>query len=176
MVVSYHGQGSRRMSALCCRPRSSNPFTLPTLSFYRKAFTMPFVFGIVSDCWCIVPELKHAPALREGPLCLQLHCVKFLVEQRNVEINQLDHRAGWTPLMRVAHMAHHTELPYLATFEYLLQQGADASILGQAITITGIVSGPTPCLQYSTYSADTQKSLESDAQMHARHGIRVEQE
>ncbi|CAL5218505.1 g192 [Coccomyxa viridis] len=68
----------------------------------------------------------------------QLHCVKFLVEQRDVEINQLDHRAGWTPLMRVAHMAHHTELPYLATFEYLLQQGADASILGQAITITGI--------------------------------------
>lgn len=71
-----------------------------------------------------------------------MHCVKFLVEQRNVEINQKDHRRGWTPLMRVAHMAHHTELPYLAVFEYLLQQGADAGIAGQAITITGVVSGP----------------------------------
>ncbi len=85
---------------------------------------------------------------------MQLHCVKFLVEQRDVEINQLDHRAGWTPLMRVAHMAHHTELPYLATFEYLLQQGADASILGQAITITGIVSGLTSMLMLFCTHAD----------------------
>ena len=77
---------------------------------------------------------------------LQLRCVKFLVEQRNVEVNQQDHGRGWTPLMRVAHMAHHTELPYLAIFEYLLQQGADASIVGQAITITGVVSGPTRML------------------------------
>ena len=76
---------------------------------------------------------------------LQLHCVKFLLEQRKVEVNQQDLGRGWTPLMRVAHMAHHTEMPYLAIFEYLLQHGADASIVGQAITITGVVSRPAPC-------------------------------
>ena len=71
-----------------------------------------------------------------------MHCVRFLVEQRSVEVNQQDLKRGWTPLMRVAHMAHHTELPFLAIFEYLLQQGADPSIIGQAITITGVVSRP----------------------------------
>ena len=85
----------------------------------------------------------HEQCIQFSVYVLQMHCVKFLVEQRNVEINQQDHRRGWTPLMRVAHMAHHTELPYLAIFEYLLQQGADAGILGQAITITGVVSGPS---------------------------------
>ncbi len=71
---------------------------------------------------------------------MQLHCVKFLVEQRKVEVNQLDLKRGWTPLMRVAHMAHHTTLPYMAVFEYLLQQGADPSIEGQASTLVGVVS------------------------------------
>ena len=71
-----------------------------------------------------------------------MHCVRFLVEQRSAEVNQQDLKRGWTPLMRVAHMAHHTELPFLAIFEYLLQQGADPGIIGQAITITGVVSRP----------------------------------
>lgn len=71
---------------------------------------------------------------------MQLHCVKFLVEKRQVEVNQQDHRWGWTPLHRCAHMAHHTSEPYMAVFEYLLQQGADASLLGRAVTVTGIVS------------------------------------
>ena len=75
---------------------------------------------------------------------LQLECVRFLVEHRQVEINQHDLRWGWTPLMRCAHMAHHTNMPYLALFEHLLQQGADASLTGRAVTITGIVSRPLP--------------------------------
>ena len=75
---------------------------------------------------------------------LQLECVRFLVERRRVEVNQHDLRWGWTPLMRCAHMAHHTNAPYLALFEYLLQQGADASLTGRAVTITGIVSRPLP--------------------------------
>ena len=75
---------------------------------------------------------------------LQLECVRFLVERRRVEVNQHDLRWGWTPLMRCAHMAHHTNMPYLAVFEYLLQQGADASLTGRAVTITGIVSRPLP--------------------------------
>lgn len=54
------------------------------------------------------------------------------MEQRGASVNQKDLKRGWTPLHRCAHMAHHTHAPYLAVFEYLLQQGADASILSTA--------------------------------------------
>lgn len=60
---------------------------------------------------------------------VQMECVKFLVEERGVEINQQDITKGWTPLMRCARMAHYTTSPYLAVFEYLLTKGADASIM-----------------------------------------------
>lgn len=62
-------------------------------------------------------------------MAMQLACVKFLVEQRGVEVNQRDLNRGWTPLQRCANMAHHRHAPYLEIFEYLLQQGADASLL-----------------------------------------------
>jgi ankyrin repeat protein len=68
---------------------------------------------------------------------VQLACVKFLVEQRKVEVNQRDLRKGWTPLLRCANMAHHTHAPYLEIFEYLLQQGADASLLSDPDPQTG---------------------------------------
>jgi hypothetical protein len=82
--------------------------------------------------------------------------VKFLVEERGAEVNQQDRKRGWTPLHRAARMcvtaaasaaacaylchvltragdavrrAHSRAFPYLEVFEYLLQQGADASIL-----------------------------------------------
>ena len=59
----------------------------------------------------------------------QLECVRFLVERRGAEVNQCDRSKGWTPLHRASRMAHHTHAPYLAVFEYLLAQGADASLL-----------------------------------------------
>ncbi len=51
------------------------------------------------------------------------------MEQRGAEVNQRDSSKGWTPLHRAARMAHHTHVPYLAVFEYLLTKGADASLL-----------------------------------------------
>ena len=51
------------------------------------------------------------------------------MEQRGAEVNQRDRSKGWTPLHRAARMAHHTHVPYLAVFEYLLAKGADASLL-----------------------------------------------
>ncbi len=63
------------------------------------------------------------------PCTVQLECVRFLVEQRGAEVNQPDRGKGWTPLHRAARMAHHTHTPYIAVFEYLLQRGADASLL-----------------------------------------------
>ena len=59
----------------------------------------------------------------------QMECVRFLVEQRDAEVNQRDRSKGWTPLHRAARMAHHTHAPYLAVFEYLLVHGADAGLL-----------------------------------------------
>lgn len=58
----------------------------------------------------------------------QLECVKFLVEECNAEVNQQDSELGWTPLHRCARMAHVTQRPYLAIFEYLLSNGADPNI------------------------------------------------
>ncbi|KAL4855434.1 hypothetical protein ACK3TF_003975 [Chlorella vulgaris] len=59
----------------------------------------------------------------------QLRVAKFLIEKRHVEVNQIDSGRGWTPLVRCARMAHYKNAPYLELFEYLLQQGADPSIL-----------------------------------------------
>lgn len=61
-------------------------------------------------------------------LHLQMRCVKFLVEKRGAHVSQQDRAKGWTALHRCARMAHHTHMPYLQIFEYLLQQGADPSI------------------------------------------------
>jgi hypothetical protein len=44
---------------------------------------------------------------------VQLEVVRFLVEQRGVEINQQAIKTGWTPLMRCAQMAHYTNQPYM---------------------------------------------------------------
>ena len=101
-------------------------------------------------------------------LMVQLHCVKFLVEQRKVEVNQLDLNRGWTPLMRVAHMAHHTTSPYMAVFEYLLQQGADPSIEGQATTLVGVVSDALHCTTLHAGLTITEMSSN-----HSRPGCKI---
>ncbi|CAK0736733.1 hypothetical protein CVIRNUC_000794 [Coccomyxa viridis] len=90
------------------------------------------------DWWFPTMDRGAGAALHFAAEHGQLECVRFLAEHRRVEINQHDLRWGWTPLMRCAHMAHHTNMPYLALFEHLLQQGADASLTGRAVTITGI--------------------------------------
>lgn len=59
----------------------------------------------------------------------QLAAAKFLVERRGVDVNQQDRAHGWTPLMRAARVAHYKDRQRMEVFEYLLQKGADASIL-----------------------------------------------
>ncbi len=71
------------------------------------------------------------------------------MEQRGAWVNQGDLGRGWTPLHRCAHMAHHTHAPFLATFEYLLMQGADASILSSA----GPQSKPLSAVQVAVSKA-----------------------
>ena len=43
----------------------------------------------------------------------QLAAVKFLIEQRGVEVNQRDATHGWTPLHRCARVAHYRHAPFL---------------------------------------------------------------
>lgn len=83
------------------------------------------VISLVSGLIRRDPHASHAAPFMPA----QMECVKFLVEERGVEINQQDVTKGWTPLMRCARMAHYTTSPYLAVFEYLLTKGADASIM-----------------------------------------------
>ena len=64
---------------------------------------------------------------------VQLACVRFLVERRGVAVNQRDRIRGWTPLLRCAHMAHHTHAPFLDTFAYLLSAGADPTLAGAGL-------------------------------------------
>lgn len=72
---------------------------------------------------------NHKPNLTDlSTAFLQLHCVKFLVEERGASVNQQEVGSGRTPLHRCARMAHYTHRPYLDIFEYLLQQGADPSL------------------------------------------------
>lgn len=47
--------------------------------------------------------------------------VKFLIEERGVEVNQRAISNGWTPLHRAARVAHYNTAPHLEVFEYLLQ-------------------------------------------------------
>ncbi|EIE26124.1 hypothetical protein COCSUDRAFT_61118 [Coccomyxa subellipsoidea C-169] len=84
------------------------------------------------DWWFSSLDRGAGAALHFAAECGQLECVRFLVEQRGASVNQGDLGRGWTPLHRCAHMAHYTHAPFLATFEYLLMQGADASILSSA--------------------------------------------
>jgi Ankyrin repeats (many copies) len=59
----------------------------------------------------------------------QLSMVKFLVEQKNVPVNQrCNNRTGWTPLHRCAHVAHYRNAPHMEVFEYLLASGADPAL------------------------------------------------
>ena len=37
--------------------------------------------------------------------------MRFLVEDRGVEVNQQDAKVGWTPLHRAARVAHYTHAP-----------------------------------------------------------------
>ena len=103
----------------------------------------------------------------------QLHCVKFLVEQRKVAVNQLDLNRGWTPLMRVAHMAHHTTSPYMAVFEYLLQQGADPSIEGQATTLIGVVSDTLHCHHLHCPALHVGRMIIDMSCQHLRPGCKI---
>jgi len=59
--------------------------------------------------------------------------VRFLVERRGAAVNQRDRGRGWTPLLRCAHVAHHTHAPFLAVFEYLLAAGADPGLAGAGL-------------------------------------------
>ncbi|KAL4452734.1 hypothetical protein ABPG75_008396 [Micractinium tetrahymenae] len=76
----------------------------------------------------------------------QLQAAKFLIEQRGVDVNQQDRSHGWTPLMRAARVAHYQDRPHMELFEYLLQKGADASILSfpprKATGPPGLLSDP----------------------------------
>jgi ankyrin repeat protein len=58
----------------------------------------------------------------------RLNMVKYLVEQRQVPVNQRDRTKGWTPLHRCAYVAHYHHAPYFDIFEYLLSVGADPSL------------------------------------------------
>ncbi|KAK9916185.1 hypothetical protein WJX75_009780 [Coccomyxa subellipsoidea] len=81
------------------------------------------------DWWFPTLDRGAGAALHFAAECGQLECVRFLVEERGAAVNQRDLSRGRTPLHRCAHMAHHTHAPFLATFMYLLEQGADANIL-----------------------------------------------
>ena len=59
----------------------------------------------------------------------RLSMVKFLVEERKVEVNQRDKSTGWTPLHRCAYVVHYRHAPYFEIFEYLLSRGADPNLL-----------------------------------------------
>lgn len=69
----------------------------------------------------------------------QINMVKFLVEQRNVKINQRDITRGWTPLHRCAHVAHYTHAPFMDIFEYLMSKGADPNLLTWKDPVNGTV-------------------------------------
>ena len=47
-----------------------------------------------------------------GFVSFQLNAVRFLVEERAAEVNQVDAASGQTPLHRAARMAHYTGKPY----------------------------------------------------------------
>ncbi|KAK9822714.1 hypothetical protein WJX81_007292 [Elliptochloris bilobata] len=64
----------------------------------------------------------------------RLACVRFLVERRGAAVNQRDRVRGWTPLLRCAHMAHHTHAPFLGVFSYLLAAGADPALTGAGLS------------------------------------------
>ncbi|BDA44410.1 probable protein phosphatase 1 regulatory subunit 27 at N-terminal half [Coccomyxa sp. Obi] len=83
------------------------------------------------DWWFPTLDRGAGAALHFAAESGQLECVRFLVEERGAPVNQRDLNRGWTPLHRCAQMAHHTHAPYLEVFKYLLQQGADASILSK---------------------------------------------
>uniref|UniRef100_A0A7S0RHN8 Uncharacterized protein n=1 Tax=Pyramimonas obovata TaxID=1411642 RepID=A0A7S0RHN8_9CHLO len=59
----------------------------------------------------------------------QLEFVKYLVEECGAAVNQQDRELGFTPLHRCARLAHVTSRQYMEIFEYLLQAGADSTIL-----------------------------------------------
>jgi len=59
----------------------------------------------------------------------RLNMVKFLIEQRGVEVNQRDITRGWTPLHRCGRVAHYRHAQFLETFEYLLSKGADPELV-----------------------------------------------
>ena len=58
----------------------------------------------------------------------RLDMVKFLVEQRNVAVNQRCKSTGWTPLHRCAYVAHYRNGNFIELFDYLLVCGADPSL------------------------------------------------
>ena len=60
--------------------------------------------------------------------------MRFLVERRGAAVNQRDSARGWTPLLRCAHMAHHTHAPCLDVFAYLLAAGADPALAGAGLS------------------------------------------
>ena len=76
---------------------------------------------------------------------VQLACVRFLVERRGAAVNQRDRVRGWTPLLRCAHMAHHTHAPFLDTFAYLLSAGADPTLAGAGLPDPATVRALSYC-------------------------------
>ncbi len=59
---------------------------------------------------------------------MQLEAARFLLEERQVHVNQLDAKWGWTPLHRAARVAHSGHAQGMMLFDLLLQPGADASL------------------------------------------------
>jgi len=59
---------------------------------------------------------------------VQLEAARFLLEERQVHVNQQDAKWGWTPLHRAARVAHYGHAQGMTLFELLLQHGADASL------------------------------------------------
>lgn len=133
---------------------------LPThgLEAFRCKSTRSSHCVLLSDPWQIVSKLSALAVC-----VVQLECVRFLVEERGAAVNQRDLSRGWTPLHRCAHMAHHTHAPFLATFKYLLEQGADANIL----SAEGPQSKPVSAVQVAVSKASAEHAQDASCNHNA---------
>ena len=119
-LPAHHTQASLKQRQ---RPGSSQCASCHGLLYRSNSIcTMPL--SCARHCrlqFSALPDSLH--------LIVQLECVKFLVEQREANVNQQDGRRGSTPLHRCARMAHHCHGPFLKTFQYLLLHGADPALM-----------------------------------------------
>eukprot|EP00884_Botryococcus_braunii_P004606 jgi/Botrbrau1/14146/Bobra.182_3s0087.1 len=122
------------------------------------------------EWWTVLLDRGKGSALHFAVSHGRMEAAKFLVEERGAEVNQQEMERGWTPLHHCAYMAHHPEAPYLALFEYLLQKGADPSILttqGHKKLATGETGPQLSVLDLVVDEARGRPSGELKAQLEA---------